>query len=225
MLFTLSYYFTDKIWKLCQGHQDCCQVGRPARRTPRTQNIVMLTARIYYSERIQSTVSKRNRRMGSSLKENRYKLPRVLSQQGLRGHASLLQKQTVTTWLQGSWLKTHCPGFLVESSRIGPFAWYMPKFESLRRKAGVHHKIYFFWYSFTFLSVLAVVGTRLKSKFPNSSQWANFQAGLFKDSSLSPAIDFLHRKPNILNYLDSYVGIETFFPSMVFSSLAVEFPH
>ena len=62
-IFVQSYCFTDKIWKLCQGHQDCCQVWRWIQGLTGL-SIAILTAKIYYSERMQGTVSKRNRQVG-----------------------------------------------------------------------------------------------------------------------------------------------------------------
>ena len=52
-------------------------------------------------------------------------------------------------------------------------------------------------YGLTFLSILAMVGTSLQSEFPCFSQSLNFQAGLFKDSSLRPAVNSLLHKNQI----------------------------
>lgn len=56
------------------------------RRTHRTQHIVLLSAIIYYGERIQSIIHKGKRCMGQSLEETRHELPRVFSQWSYIGH-------------------------------------------------------------------------------------------------------------------------------------------
>ena len=70
--------------------------------------------------------------------------------------------------------------------------WQVPKFQTPGRKAGAHHKAHCLYkelkHGGPFLSVLKMVGTLPKSKFPNASQEPTLQIGLFEDGSLRPAV-------------------------------------
>lgn len=61
----------------CQDHPQVCGF---AGRTPRTQYAVMIVAKIYYSQRLQSKMSTGQRFTERSLEEARHELVRVGSQ-------------------------------------------------------------------------------------------------------------------------------------------------
>ena len=69
----------------------------------------------------------------------------------------MLNSSSSKLWQHGYWrslLETRCPRFFLESRHIVMSAWHVPKFESLRRKAGVQHKPHClckqFWGSYQF---------------------------------------------------------------------------
>ena len=73
----IFYYKKVKKYIHCvEGRQNHPQVQWFARRTCRTRQIIVLTAMIYYCERVENKISKEKRHVGSP--ETKHKLPRVL---------------------------------------------------------------------------------------------------------------------------------------------------
>lgn len=70
--------------------------------------------------------------------------------------------------------------------------WQVPTFQTPRRKAGAHKKAHCLYeelkHSGPLLSVLKMVGTLPKAKFPNASQEPTLQTGLFEDGGFRPAV-------------------------------------
>lgn len=130
---------------LYQGLPRPPQVWWFDKRTLRTQNISWLWK--YYSERIQSEISRRKRRMGWSSEKTRSKPPRVLSLWSYLGQPSFLKLKEVQhhVWnvvYQGSLPESQCPEFLLGAGHVSnPSAWHVPKFPISRKKAGGQHKL------------------------------------------------------------------------------------
>lgn len=100
-----------------QGPQGHLQIHWFTGRIHRTQHIVVITAKIYFDERIQSSISKWKRDVGQSPEETKRKLPRVFSQllcgvaQDVRNSSGTkLWRRAWSVVYQGSSLKTWCLG-------------------------------------------------------------------------------------------------------------------
>ena len=66
-------------------------------RTHRTQRVVIFISMTYYSEKIQSRISKGKRHLRWSWEETRHSLPRAISQWRHTGHSYLPRLQVMTT--------------------------------------------------------------------------------------------------------------------------------
>ena len=95
--------------------------------------------------------------------------------------------------LPGNFIRDSRPRVCIASwsHTQAPSAWQVPKSQTPQSKAGVQHKPRCLHRQprnhESFLSVLGLVRTLPKSKFPDASQGPTLQAGLSKDSSLRPA--------------------------------------
>ena len=65
-----------------------------------------------------------------------------------------------------------------------PPAWHIPRFQTPRRKAGAQHKLHGLHREARYSELLVlfrVVGTLLKSKFPDANEGPTLQGGVSKD--------------------------------------------
>lgn len=86
-------------------------------------------------------------------------------------------------------------GFLLGVITWAPSAKHIPKFQTPRRKAGFQHKLHC-WYSSALLSVVAMMGTFSKPKFPDASQRPTMQVGENKVGELSLMSEGYRQKSN-----------------------------
>ena len=102
--------------------------------------MVTLRAVIYYSERIQSQISKREKACeksrGNQVQASKSPLPVENVTQDVLTFPSNVLRQHLRCVHQGSSLETQCLGFLLGS----PSVWHMATFQTPRREAGVHYK-------------------------------------------------------------------------------------
>lgn len=108
---------------LCQGSQDHRQTWRIARRTRRTQPVVMLLAVIHYNKRTQSKTSKDKKLKGQGLEETRQKPPGpIFSRRGSHRMHSVSPATGDNTCEMLSATEAHqrfgVPGFLLGTGHI-----------------------------------------------------------------------------------------------------------
>lgn len=106
-----------------------------------TQYVVVLTAITYWSERVQSTISKGKRHMGHSPGDTRHKLLRVFSQDTPKSSSSEMW-QLMWNVCQGSSTDTQCSACLSGASHIGAFCLAYNRIPDSRRNVCVQQKPY-----------------------------------------------------------------------------------
>lgn len=167
--------------------------GLLTRRTRRTQDIVTLKAVISYRERTYSRISTGNRHVKWSPEETVCKLPRVLSQ---CSHVGVLDssssKLCLRLWnsYQGSFSETRCLRFYWGLVTWHPLPGMHQFLDSQRESRCLAYTTLYkqSWPGEPVLALLGMLGTLLKSWFPDTSEGPTLQAGHSKDSTSSPAV-------------------------------------
>lgn len=146
------------MWKMCRGPQDHCQVWRFSRRTHRPRNIVIQRVFIKVQEYKVQSAKGTDAWVKSAGNHTQASSTSRVTQDTYNSSSNKLWEHGY----QGSSLETQ---WLLRASHV-PSVWHVSKFKSLRRKAGVQNKPHCLYAVLAFLSVLTMVGTLLKSKFP-----------------------------------------------------------
>ena len=163
------------------------------------QHGVVLRALIYYNKRIQSRISKGKMCIGGDAQRNpsssfQESSPSGVTQDMFNSSSKKSWQHVCSVVYQGSTLEIRCPVFLLGPGHIGLLLltkYWLSVFQTSRSKADVQHKPYSLCkpsrHSESFLSVLGLVRTLLKSKSPEAIQVPTLQVGLSKKNNFRTA--------------------------------------